>query len=101
MPLRSKLLSIPKLQTRYLQYMRTIATDHMDWKKMGPQVEQFRDLIAKEVKADTRKLTTWDAFQTATNTKSPTKAGSLREFFEKRTEFLLNHEKIKNLPTVD
>ena len=100
MPLRSKLLADPKLKTRYLQHVRTLATDLMDWKQMGPQVAEFRNLIEKEVKADTRKLSTLEAFETATSPKSPAEAGSLRDFFEKRTRFLLDHKEIKKLPTV-
>lgn len=96
--LRTKLLSNPTLKTRYLQYVRMIARDMIAWEKLQPTVKQARDLIAKEVKADTRKLTTTEAFENATNLESPVAAGSLREFAEKRSKFLLNHAAIKNLP---
>ena len=65
---------------------------------MGPHIKEARNLIEKEVEADTRKLMTTEAFQNATDDSSPAKPGSLREFCEKRTEYLLNHELIKNLP---
>lgn len=97
-PLRKKLLANPKLQTRYLQHMRTIAEELIDWKTLGPNVAQMRELIKDEVDADTRKLSTSAAFEEATSDKNPAAPGSLRNFSEKRTEYLLGHEKIKSLP---
>ena len=55
-PLRSKLLAVPALKERYLSYVREIAQKHMDWKTLGPRVQQYQALIAEDVKADTRKL---------------------------------------------
>jgi len=97
-PLRSKLLANPTLKTRYLQYLRLIARDHLAWEKMKPIVSDAKNLIEAEVKADTRKLVTNDGFLNATNLESPTKPLSLREFAEKRSAFLLNHPAIKELP---
>ena len=64
---------------------------------MKEHVNSARNLIEKEVKADTRKLMSNDAFENATNQGKPA-AGSLREFAEKRSEYLLNHPAIKDLP---
>ena len=97
-PLRKKLLANPKLQTRYLQHMRTIAEELLDWKTFGPNVVQMRELIKDDVNADTRKLSTNAAFENSTSDKSPAAPGSLRDFSEKRAEYLLGHEKIKSLP---
>src|SRR6266446_472746 len=47
-PLISKLLAVPALRTRYLGYMRDIAEKWLDWKKLGPVVEQYRSLIEEE-----------------------------------------------------
>src|SRR5207248_9497621 len=61
-PLRSKLLALPALRTKYLQNVRTIAEKSLDWKNLGPVVAQYRALIEKEVEADTRKLDSFEDF---------------------------------------
>ena len=64
-PLRSKLLAVPKFREQYLRNVRQIAEESLDWKKLGPVVAQYQSLIEKEVEADTRKLTSFTAFQQA------------------------------------
>lgn len=93
MPLRSRLLKVPHLREKYLQYIRAIAEESLSWENLGPVVEQYRDVIDKEVEIDTKKLDTYEAFTTAT---SPTvdeddseQGSSLRAFADKRREFLL------------
>ena len=44
-PLRSKLLAVPALKARYLEYVRQIAEDSLDWNKLGPVVADYRALI--------------------------------------------------------
>lgn len=97
-PLRSKLLANETLRTRYLQHIRTIAEDLLAWEHMGPRVNAARNLIDAEVRADTRKLMTYQAFQTATSNKRVASAGSLQEFCEKRAAYLLNLKSIQELP---
>lgn len=112
-PLRSKVLAVPSLRTRYLQHVRTIAEKSLDWKQLGPVVAQYRSLIEKEIEADTRKLSSFADFQKATadvvakesndkvESEPPRRAGpphhsvSLRAFADQRREFLLNHEAVK------
>ena len=65
-PLRSKLLAVPTLKAKYLECVRTIAADSLDWKKMGPVIAQFRTLIEKDVEIDTRKLASFEAFKRMT-----------------------------------
>jgi len=99
-PLRSKLLQVPRLRQKYLQYVRIIAEKSLDWEKLGPVVVGYRNLLKKEVEADTRKLSTLDAFLQATDD-SVSKDGvptSLRGFADKRREFLLSHAEIASLP---
>lgn len=102
-PLRSRLLAVPEFKVRYLKHVRTIATDWLDWKKLEPLVNQHVALIGKEVEADTRKLSSYDAFRQSTSgeatepTVSRRPQQTLRSFAEKRREFLLNHPEIKNL----
>lgn len=84
-PLRSKLLAVPALRERYLSYVREIATKWLDWRTLEPRVQQYQAVIADAVKADTRKLYSFDAFTTDV-------AGSersLKSFVERRRAFLL------------
>ena len=112
-PLRSKVLAVPSLRTRYLQHVHTIAEKSLDWKTLGPVVAQYRSLIEKEIEADTRKLSSFAGFQKATadsvakNEKAPADAEpprrfgpphnelSLRAFADQRRAFLLKHEAVK------
>ena len=61
-PLRSKLLAVPALQERYLQHVKTIAQEWLDWERLGPLVASYRALIIDEVAADTRKNGTTETF---------------------------------------
>ncbi len=80
-PLRSKLLAVPALRTRYLGYVRQIATKWLDWNTLGPLAQRYQALIAEDVRKDTRKLDTFEAFQSGVN--------SLKTFAERRRAFLL------------
>lgn len=93
MPLRSKLLANENLKRRYLMYVKEIAEKYLAWDHLGVKVSDARNLIIDEVKADTRKLMTDEAFLAATDAK----AGALREFCTKRAEYLLNLPAIKEL----
>jgi len=80
-PLRSKLLAVPALRDRYLADVRTIATRWLDWNRVGPLVAKYQALIAADVKADTRKLDTYEAFEAG--------AADLKSFMDRRRAFLL------------
>ncbi len=84
-PLRSKLLAVPALRAKYDRYVRDIAETWLDWKKVGPMVQQYQALIAEDVKADTRKLYSSEAFEADLAT-SPS---SLKSFLDRRRAFLL------------
>lgn len=105
-PLLSKLLSVPSLRARYLGYVREIAEKWLDWKRLGPIAEKHHALIAAEVKADTRKLSSDDAFEKSlageTTASSPGEGGrggfgrasiSLKSFADGRRAFLLEKTK--------
>ncbi|WP_437205228.1 CotH kinase family protein [Planctomicrobium sp. SH664] len=93
MPLHSKLLAVPKFRAQYLANIREIAEKQLDWKTLGPIVAEYRNLIQKEVKADTRKLSSYDAFVLAVSDKPGNAANArtlpLRMFADQRREFLL------------
>lgn len=110
-PLRSKILAVPSLRARYLANLRTLAQDDLDWKKLGPVVKQYRELIAREVEGDTRKLTSYEDFLRATDDAAPADSPppmgrgphggmNLRAFAEQRSRYLLNHPEIKKLDSV-
>ena len=100
-PLISKLLAVPSLRAKYVGYVREIAQTWLDWKKLGPIAQKHHDLIAADVKADTRKLTSYEAFEksVAGESQEPTGGGprgtpiSLKSFADQRREFLLERTK--------
>jgi len=101
-PLLAKLLAVPSLRTRYLGYVRDIAEKWLDWNKLGPLARQYHALIADDVKADTRKLDSFEAFQRGVGDDTPAagrseggRNASLKNFAEKRRVFLLDHTEVK------
>ena len=82
-PLRSKLLAVPALRTKYLAYVNDIATKWLDWTTLSPLVSKYQSLIAADVKADTHKLDTFEAFEAG--------AASLKTFADTRRAYLLNY----------
>ncbi len=46
-PLRSRLLAVPSLRALYLDHVRAIANDWLDWAKLGPVVAGNRALIER------------------------------------------------------
>jgi hypothetical protein len=82
-PLASKLLAVPALRDRYLGYVRDIATKWLDWRRLGRIVAGYHALIDADVRADTRKLESYDAFQAS--------VAGLKDFAAARREFLLSN----------
>lgn len=93
-PLAAKLLAVPELRARYLSYVRDIAEKWLDWSRLGPIAQEFHVMIDADVKRDTRKLESYEDFETSVEG-SPR---SLKAFAEQRREFLLNLPAIKDLP---
>lgn len=102
-PLRSKLLAVPSLRTRYLQHVKTIAKDWLDPEKFGAVVNEYRELIEKEIAADTRKLSSTEEFKhaveaTGDRSNANVSRSNLLKFATERRKYLLNHPSIKDLP---
>lgn len=105
-PLLSKLLAVPEYRTRYLQNMRDVAEQWLDWKQLQPLVSQYASLINSEVAADTRKLSTYEAFRaglgfnSSANGKAAGERGllDLKSFATQRRAYLLGHAEISKLP---
>jgi spore coat protein CotH len=103
-PLISKLLAVPSLRTRYLGYVRDIAEKWLDWNKLGPIATQYHSLIAEDVKADTRKLDSTEAFSRGLtdNVQGEGFGGfggrgtiGLKSFVDQRRAFLLKYTEAK------
>lgn len=120
-PLRSRLLAVPEYRARYLGYVRDIAEKWLDWQRLGPLAQRYHDLIAADVKADTRKLDTTEAFlksldgslpgQLAATEPSESAVGdrrgwpgreklNLKAFAEQRRAFLLAHPQVQSAKTL-
>jgi hypothetical protein len=107
-PLRSRLLAVPALRARYLEKVRAIAEKSLDWQWLGPIVGRYRQLAREAIEADTRKLSSYEAFLSAT-ADQPTAgavegadegprrppAASLRVFADRRRAYLLGHAEVK------
>ncbi len=95
MPLRSKILAVPKLKEQYLKNVKTIAEKSLDWKTLGPIVAGYRELVSEELKLDTRKLESHEAFlRTTADTVEGTARGremALRTFADQRRKYLLGY----------
>ena len=61
-PLRSRLLAVPALRTKYLAYAKQVATKWLDWRTLEPIVTQHHARIAADVKTDTHKLNSYEQF---------------------------------------
>lgn len=103
-PLRSRLLAVPSLKAKYLAHVKQIAEESLDWTTLGPVVAQYEKLISKEIEADTKKLTSYAAFQqTVSGIAAPEgeQRGrphmGLKQFADQRRAFLLHHPEIKAL----
>ena len=85
-PLRSKLLAVPALRQKYLSYVRDIAEKWLDWNAILPSLQARHNLIADEVKVDTRKLYDVAGFEAGV----AATGNSLKTFIEGRRAFLLS-----------
>jgi spore coat protein CotH len=99
MPLRSKILAVPSLKAKYLANVKTIAEKSLDWKTLGPVVAGYRALIEDELKNDTKKLESYEAFLRTTADKvegtSRGREMALRTFADQRRKYLLAYEEKK------
>ena len=99
-PLRSRLLQVPELRRRYLQYVAQIANEDLDWNYLGPIVADVRERIEPLVQLDSRKLSSFPDFQSTTedalkgdSERRPSM--SLRTFAEERRKYLLAHPEVQ------
>ena len=96
-PLLQKLLAVPSLRARYLGYVRDMAEQWLDWNRLGPLAQQYQALIAADVKSDTRKLESFEAFTKGLTEdleeqgpRGPQRHISLKNFVDQRRSYLLS-----------
>jgi hypothetical protein len=92
--LHTKLLAVPELRARYLQNLRRLANEGLSRQRLAPTVAQIRNLIDREIAADTRKLSAYEAFRQATADAAPATAatrsgGGVLAFAEARSRYLI------------
>jgi hypothetical protein len=94
--LRHKLLASPALRDRYLRFIGDIAEKWLDWNRLGPLVDRYRELIADDVAKDTRKHDTTEAFTTGIYGAAGAApvASTLKGYAELRRAALLAHPEI-------
>jgi hypothetical protein len=63
-----RLLLVPELRTKYLEIIRDIAEKWLDWQRLEPIAKRYHDLIADGVKADTKKLSSTEEFESGLKT---------------------------------
>ena len=109
-PLRSCLLQVPQYRQRYVEILRQIAQEDLDWNNLGPIVSQLRESLADQVRLDSRKLSRTEDFFSATSETDATQApepragrgavggNSLKQFAQQRREYLLSHPEITPKP---
>ncbi len=98
-PLIGKLLAVPALKARYLAIVRDMADKWLDWDRLGPIARQHQALIRETLKADTRKLSSFEDFEknlteTASGGGGPGPGGGrgiigIKEFADQRRAYLL------------
>ena len=86
---------MPALRAKYLGYVRDIAEKWLDWRTLEPMVRRYQALIAETVKADTKKLYSFEAFQSSVATGDE----SLREFRRTATGIPAENRESLSRPT--
>jgi Raf kinase inhibitor-like YbhB/YbcL family protein len=98
-PLASRLLAVPELRARYLEYVREIAEQWLDPEVLGPMISTYDKLIDADVWEDTRKLEDYEAY--CTQVDLDPEGDGLFGFAVQRRAFLLEHAEIKAEQTDD
>ncbi len=102
----SRMLAVPALRTRYLRYIKEMATTWLDWNRLGPIANRFHALVDADVQMDTRKLDSYEAFRTMVEKdreipgiqgRGPVLRIGLKSFADQRRAFLLNYPAIRDL----
>ena len=114
LPVISRLLSVPHLRARYLSHVRTIIDEWLNWEILAPIIQEYQSLIDPIVKADRKKLYSYQAFVNSQDQNNDEKddppfgrgggrhrSPGFKQFIEERRKFLLSHPEIdKEVPAI-
>lgn len=105
LPVISRLMAVPHLRARYIAHVRTIVDQWLDWRVLGPIIEDYRALIAEEVRGDDKKLYSYDDFVNSLADGSEGygwyRTPDFKSFVDERREYLLTHPEIdKEVPSI-
>jgi hypothetical protein len=115
-PLISKLLAVPALREKYLGYVKQVAEKWLDWEKLGPIATEYHELIAADVKRDTRKLESYEDFEKnlteSVGGRGPGGGGpggfgggretiGIKVFADQRRAYLMNYKEGKKAETAE
>ena len=104
-PLIRKLLTVPALRARYLEYVREITENWLTWEKLGPVAQRYHDLIAAGVEKETHKANSYVHFvqefdqETTTGGRDGDAATNLKSFVTERHHFLLEDDNVMGIST--
>ncbi len=103
-PFINRLLKNPAIRARYIAHVRTIRDQWLNWKTALPHLEKYRALIRDELRADSRKLTSFEAFENGIGEglgQGHASPPGLKAFFDGRSEYLANVPELKQpVPTI-
>lgn len=89
-----RLLAVPELRARYTGYVRAIAEDWLDWKKLGPITARWKAMLEADVKIETRMVGKPENF--AQSIDGELERGiSIKQFVDQRRAYLLGREDVK------
>jgi hypothetical protein len=89
-PIMYRLMSIPQYRQRYLAHVRTILNSYLTEDLLFAKIDAYRALIETEVKADTKKLYTDQAFESGIT--------ALKSFIANRRASLLANAEVNREP---
>ncbi len=85
-PLINKLLAVPSIRQRYLAHYRTILKETFNLDYLGPKIDAYAAIIDSSIKADPKKLMTYDEFKSAVT--------ELKSIISQRSQFLQAHDSV-------
>jgi hypothetical protein len=93
-----RLLAVPALRARYLDYVHDVAGRWLRWERIGPLAARYQGLIAADVANDPHKLYSTESFRSTLTVDGEEGSGpigppgmSLRNFVERRRAYLLKY----------
>lgn len=102
-PLLARLLLVHSLRARYLEYVRDITENWLNWSKLGPLAKRYHEFISAEVSKETHKATSYAHFvqeldqDTTAGSRDGDAAPSLKNFIDERHDYLMKDDRVTGL----